>query len=66
MSEKKEPNFKLYDHLYGSPVQMNDRFETVHIWSYELALQNQGRWVPKLIPKKVYDEEKQKPWNNSC
>lgn len=57
-------SFPLFQKLYGSHVQMNDRFETVHIWSEELAMRNKGRWEPKLISKKIYDQEKQHSWNN--
>ena len=50
-------NFQMFQELYGSYVQMNDRFETVHIWSEELALKNKGRWVPILINKSKYETE---------
>ena len=33
-------SFPLFQDLYGSYVQMDDRFETVHIWSKELAIKN--------------------------
>ena len=57
-------SFPLFQDLYGSYVQMDDRFETVHIWSKELALKNKGRWTPMLISKKKFDQEKQHSWNN--
>ena len=57
-------SFPLFQDLYGSYVQMNDRFESVHIWNKELAIKNRGRWKPKLISKKIYDQEKQHSWNN--
>ena len=57
-------SFPLFQDLDGSYVQMNDRFETVHIWNMELAIKNEGRWQPKLISKKKYDQEKQHSWNN--
>lgn len=57
-------SFPLFQDLYGSYVQMNDRFETVHIWSKELAIKNKGRWTPMLISKKKFDQEKQHSWNN--
>lgn len=33
----------LYAKLYGNYVQMNDRFNSVHIWTYDLAVRNGGR-----------------------
>jgi hypothetical protein len=48
----------------GSYVQMDDRFESVHIWSEELALRNKGRWTPLLISKSKYEAEKLHSWNN--
>lgn len=57
-------SFRLFQELYGSYVQMNDRFETVHIWNEELALRNKGRWTPILISKAKYKAEKIYPWNN--
>jgi hypothetical protein len=42
-----EEVFEMYSHLYGKPVTMDDRFETKHIWSEELALKNKGRWIPQ-------------------
>jgi len=43
---------------------MDDRFESVHIWSEELALRNKGRWTPILISKAKYEVEKLHSWNN--
>ena len=57
-------SFQLFQELYGSYVQMNDRFETVHIWNEELALRNKGRWTPLLISKAKYEAEKLHSWNN--
>ena len=57
-------SFQLFQELYGSYVQMDDRFETVHIWNEELALKNKGRWKPKLISKDKYEAEKLHSWNN--
>jgi len=57
-------SFPLFQDLYGSYVQMDDRFETVHIWSKELAIKNKGRCTPMLISKKKFDQEKQHSWNN--
>ena len=51
-------SFQFFQELYGSYVQMNDRFESVHIWSEELALRNKGRWTPILISKAKYEYEK--------
>lgn len=53
-----KPEFEMFEDLYGSHVQMNDRFKSVHIWSEELALKNEGRFEPQLISKKQYDESK--------
>lgn len=47
--------FNLFPELYGSYVQVNDRFESVHVWSEKLALINKGRWTPVLISKVKYD-----------
>lgn len=44
-----QKQIELYEHLYGCKVQMNDRFESINIWSKELALKNNGRWIPILI-----------------
>jgi len=60
----KKNEYPIFEELFGSHVQMNDRFETVHIWSPELADTNRGRWIPKLITKIRYDTEKDKKWNN--
>ncbi len=57
-------SFQLFQELYGSYVQMNDRFETVHIWNEELALRNKGIWTPILISKAKYEAEKLHSWNN--
>jgi len=57
-------SFQLFQELYGSYVQMDDRFETVHIWDEELALKNKGRWTPKLISESKYEAEKLHSWNN--
>lgn len=48
---------------YGDYVQMNDRFETVHIWSKEVELKNKGRWKPLKITKEVYEKEMKESWN---
>ena len=61
---KTDVSFQLFQELYGSFVQMNDRFESVHIWSEELALRNKGRWTPMPISKAKYEAEKLHPWNN--
>lgn len=45
----KEEVFEMYKNLYGKSVKMNDRFETEHIWSEELALINKDRWIPKEV-----------------
>lgn len=57
-------SFRFFQKLYGSYVQMDDRFESVHIWSEELALRNKGRWTPILISKSKYEAEKLHSWNN--
>jgi len=57
-------SFQLFQELYGSYVKMDDRFETVHIWSEELALRNKGKWTPILISKAKYEAEKLHSWNN--
>lgn len=52
---EKKDRFPLFPELYGSYVQMDDRFETVHIWSHELAVKNKGRWTPVVITKSKYE-----------
>ena len=49
--------------IFGDHVQMDDRFESVHIWSKELQEKNAGGWTPKKIDKAVYDEEMKQDWN---
>lgn len=39
----------MYEHLYGKKVIMDDRFESEHIWSPELAKRNNGRWIPQEV-----------------
>lgn len=41
---------------YGDYVQMDDRFESVHIWSKELEEKNAGKWNPLKITKEEYDK----------
>ena len=55
---------------YGDYVQMNDRFETVVIWSKEVEEKcNRPRyegsvaWTPRKITKEFYDDEMQHSWN---
>ena len=36
----------LNKRLYGKYVQMNDRFGSIHVWSEELAVRNEGRFKP--------------------
>ena len=45
----KQITIKMYSHLYGKEVTMDDRFETKVIWSEELAIKNNGKWIPKEI-----------------
>jgi hypothetical protein len=45
----KQSAVELYSHLYGKEVMMDDRFETKVIWSEELALKNNGKWIPKEV-----------------
>jgi hypothetical protein len=60
-----ENNFNLYADLYGKYVQMDDRFETVHIWSETLAVKNEGNYTPKEISKEVYEKEMLNAWNST-
>lgn len=57
-------SFPLFDNLYSQFVQMDDRFESVHIWSEAHALKNKGRWTPIAISKETYLKEMQHSWNN--
>jgi hypothetical protein len=42
---------------YGDFVKMNDRFESIHIWSEDLEKLNNGRWIPRKITEEKYYEE---------
>lgn len=48
---------------YGDYVQMNDRFETVHIWTKELEFKNNSRWKLLKITKEFYEKEMKESWN---
>jgi hypothetical protein len=50
--------FNVYAELNGKFVQMDDRFESVHVWDHELAIKNQGRWTPIEISEQAYLKEK--------
>lgn len=60
----KDSGIEMYEQLNGKHVQVNDRFETVHIWSKELAIKNANRFVPKEISKEKFESEKRYSWNN--
>jgi hypothetical protein len=45
----KQTAIEMYSHLYGKEVTMDDRFETKVIWSEELAIKNNGKWIPKEV-----------------
>lgn len=47
---------EMFADLYGSHVEVNDRFETVVIWCKEVAIRNNGRFTPMLISKKQFDD----------
>lgn len=49
MSHTKQTTIEMYSHLYGKEVTMDDRFETKVIWSEELAIKNNGKWIPKAV-----------------
>jgi hypothetical protein len=57
-------SFHLFEELYNKYIQMADRFESVHIWSEELAKKNKGRWNPIEISQAKYESEKLHSWNN--
>ena len=50
----------MHEHLYGKFVEMNDRTNSVHIWTQELAWQNHitGQWTPIEIDQKAYAKNK--------
>jgi len=48
---------------YGDYIQLDDRFESVHIWSKEIEEKINGRWTPYKISKEQYDKEMQEYWN---
>lgn len=52
-----DKEFYLFEEFYGKYVQLDDRFESVHICSEEKAIKNRGRWTPILISKDTYDRE---------
>ena len=63
-AEGVEPlGFEMYSELNGKYVQINDRFETVHVWHTELAIRNKGIWKPIQITKAEYLKEIQHGWN---
>ena len=62
--KKPEPTPPLFEELYDKYVQVNDRFETVHVWNRELAFHNNGKYVPREITKETYYEEMKHSWNN--
>lgn len=43
---------------YGDYVQINDRFESVHIWSEELEKKCGKKWTPEKITKDYYEHQK--------
>lgn len=43
---------------YGAYIQLDDRFETVHIWSKEIQDKIAGKWSAYEITKKEYDDVK--------
>jgi len=51
------------DGLYGKYIQLDDRFESVHIWSQELENHVNGRWTPIEITKEKYEKEMEQAWN---
>ena len=57
-------SFPLFQELYGSYVQVDDRLESVYIWSEDLALRNKGKLTPILISKAKFEAEKLHSWNN--
>ena len=48
--------FCVWAEYFGKPVSLNDRFETVLIWSLKDALKNEGRWTPKEISQQAYQK----------
>ena len=48
---KKDNDFSKREHLYGKVVEMNNRGETIHIWSEKEAIKNAGKWTPYQITK---------------
>lgn len=52
-----------FEQLYDKFVQMDDRFESVHIWNESLAIKNAGRWIPIEITEAEYLKEKEYSWN---
>lgn len=50
INELPDNQIPMYEHLYGKQVSMNDRFESIHIWSEELAIKNNGKWKPEEAP----------------
>lgn len=58
VTEDMSLKYDLFDTLYGKYVQMDDRFESVHIWSEDLAHANKGRWTPQVISEEKYKEVK--------
>jgi hypothetical protein len=63
LEHKERFDFNLFPELNGKCVQMNDRFESVHLWGEQLAIKNKGKWIPEKISREKYQNEKQKAWN---
>lgn len=55
--------FSKHEHLYGKVVEMNNRGETIHIWSEKEAVKNAGKWTPYQITKAKHKWAFDKFWN---
>ena len=60
---KKDNDFSKHEHLYSKVVEMNNRGETIHIWSEKEAIENEGKWTPFQITKDKHLWAFDSPWN---
>ena len=43
---------------YGDFIQLDDRFESCHIWTELVEKEINGKWIPKKITKEEYENNK--------
>lgn len=63
MKKKKKTDYIKHEDLYGKVVEMDNRGETIHIWSEEEAIKNAGKWTPFQITKAKHIWAMNFAWN---